>query len=288
MTILVFGRSGQVATELRRRREVVALEPPEVDLTVPGSASAAIERVKPALIINAAAYTAVDRVEEEDVVAQKLNGDAPGEMARAAREAGVPFLHISTDYVYDGSGTAPWKPTDRTGPLGAYGRTKLAGDLAVIQAGGDYAVLRTSWVFSAHGQNYVKTMLRLGRERKALSIVADQIGGPTSAASIAEALLRMGDAFLEGRGKSGIYHFSGAPETSWAGFSREIFAQAGLDVAVSDIPTSAYPTPARRPLNSRLDCSDLKKDYAITQPDWRKDLADVLEELGRNGADPAA
>ncbi len=281
MKILVFGKTGQVATELGRRREVIALGRHDADLTEPGAATAQIERIRPDLVINAAAYTAVDKAETEVDLATRLNGDAPGEMARAAARAGVPFVHVSTDYVYSGEGESPWRPGDPTGPLGVYGRSKLAGDEAVAAAGGRFAVLRTSWVFSAHGQNYVKTMLRLGRERDELAIVADQIGGPTGAASIAGALLTVGDALLAGRGRSGIYHFCGAPETSWAGFSREIFAQAGLSVTVREIPTSDYPTPAKRPLNSRLDCSDLRREFGIAQPDWRKDLSDVLRELAR-------
>ncbi len=280
MTILVIGRTGQVASELARKREVLAMEAPEIDLTDLPACEAKIREIAPELLINAAAYTAVDRAEEDEKLAQAINGDAPGVMAVVAAEMGIPFLHISTDYVFEGSGENRWKPSDAAHPIGAYGRTKLAGDLAVAAAGGEYAVLRTSWVFSAHGNNYVKTMLRLGRERDELSIVADQIGGPTSAASIADALLVIGDAFLAGKGTSGIYHFAGAPDTSWAGFSREIFAQAGLDVAVNDIPTSEYPTPAKRPLNSRLDCSDLVREYGIKQPDWRVDLADVLKDLG--------
>ena len=279
MTILVIGRTGQVATELARKREVIALEPPEIDLTDLPGCVAKIRDIAPSLLINAAAYTAVDRAEEDEELAQAINGDAPGAMAGVAVEMGIPFLHISTDYVFEGSGENRWKPGDAAHPIGAYGRTKLAGDRAVAAAGGQYAVLRTSWVFSAHGNNYVKTMLRLGAERDDLSIVADQIGGPTSAASIAQALLVIGDAFLAGKGSSGIYHFAGAPDTSWAGFSREIFAQAGLDVVVNDIATSEYPTPAKRPLNSRLDCSDLARDYGIKQPDWRVDLADVLKDL---------
>lgn len=280
MTILVIGRTGQVATELVRKREVLALEPPEIDLTNLPACEAKIREIAPELLINAAAYTAVDRAEEDEDLAQVINGDAPGMMAKVAAEMGIPFLHISTDYVFEGSGENRWKPSDAAHPIGAYGRTKLAGDLAVAAAGGQHVVLRTSWVFSAHGNNYVKTMLRLGAERDELSIVADQIGGPTSAASIADALLTITDAFLEGKGSSGIYHFAGAPDTSWAGFSREIFAQAGLDVVVNDIPTSEYPTPAKRPLNSRLDCSDLVRDYGIKRPDWRADLADVLKDLG--------
>ena len=279
MNILVFGRTGQVATELGRRAEIVALEPPELDLTEPGAAEAAIAAHGPDLIINAAAYTAVDKAEDDEALAHRLNADAPGEMARAAAARGVPFVHISTDYVYDGSGTRPWKPTDAPAPLCAYGRTKLAGDKAVAAAGGRFAVLRTSWVFSAHGQNFVRTMLRLGAERERLSIVADQIGGPTSAGAIADAVLRVGRALHAGQGASGIYHFAGAPETSWAGFAREIFRQAGLTVEVEDIPTSAWPTPARRPLNSRLDCSDIAREFGIARPDWRADLAEVLREL---------
>ncbi len=279
MTILVIGRTGQVASELARKREVLAMEAPEIDLTDLPACVAKIRDIAPKLLINAAAYTAVDRAEEDEELAQAINGDAPGAMAGVAAEMGIPFLHISTDYVFEGSGKNRWNPGDAAHPIGAYGRTKLAGDLAVVAAGGQYAVLRTSWVFSAHGNNYVKTMLRLGAERDVLSIVADQIGGPTSAASIAEALLVIGDAFLAGKGKSGIYHFAGAPDTSWAGFSREIFSQSGLDVVVNDIATSEYPTPAKRPLNSRLDCSDLARDYGIKPPDWRVDLADVLKDL---------
>ena len=283
MKILVFGRTGQVATELGRRRDIIALGRREVDLTVAGAAASAIAEHAPDLLINAAAYTAVDRAESDADLARKLNADAPGEMARAAAALGIPLVHVSTDYVYAGTGVAPWKPDDAPGPLGVYGRTKLAGDLGVVAAGGRYAILRTSWVFSAHGQNYVKTMLRLGQERDELSIVADQIGGPTSAASIADAVITVGEGLVAGRGRSGIFHFSGAPETSWAGFSREIFAQAGLEVVVREIATSEYPTPAKRPLNSRLDCRDIAREYGLQQPDWRADLADVLRELGQGG-----
>ncbi len=279
MTILVFGCNGQVASELRRRADVLALGRAEADLMQPGAAERAIRDAAPDLVINAAAYTAVDRAEEDEARATRLNGAAPGEMARAAAAAGVPFVHISTDYVFDGTGTRPWRPGDATGPLGAYGRGKLAGEVAVVAAGGRFAVLRTSWVFSSHGRNFVKTMLRLGRERSELPVVADQVGGPTSAASIADAVLRIGQALRDGGGASGIYHFAGGPDTSWAGFAREIFAQAGMDVAVRNIATADYPTPARRPLNSRLECGDIRREFGIDRPDWRADLAEVLREL---------
>jgi len=230
-------------------------------------------------VINAAAYTAVDRAEEEEALATLVNGEAPGAMARACAAQGIPFVHISTDYVFDGSGTAPWRVGDPTAPLGAYGRSKRMGEEAVRGAGGAHVILRTSWVFSAHGANFVKTMLRLGRERTALKVVGDQIGGPTPAADIAATCLQVLDLLRKNHEKSGTYHFSGSPDTSWAGFARAIFDQAGLDVAVEEILTSAYPTPAARPLNSRLDCAQLETAFGVTRPDWKAGLAAVLEEL---------
>ena len=232
-------------------------------------------------MINAAAYTAVDRAETDAAAAQALNAEAPARMAAAAAARGIPFLHVSTDYVFDGTGTAPWTPAAPTGPLGVYGRTKRAGEIGVAAAGGCFAILRTSWVFSAHGGNFVKTMLRLGQSRDRLDVVDDQIGGPTAAADIAEALLRMAEALTGGQGRPGVYHFAGAPETSWAGFAREIFRQAGLGVAVNDIPTKRFRPipPARRPLNSRLDCSATETVFGISRPDWRVSLAAVLNEL---------
>lgn len=279
MTILVFGHSGQVATELRRQADVVALSRSDADLSDPASCAAAIKRVSPNVVINAAAYTAVDKAEEEEALATLINGDAPGAMAEITAEQGIPFLHVSTDYVFDGSGDAPWRPTDSTGPLGAYGRSKLVGEAAIAAAGGQSAILRTSWVFSAHGNNFMKTMLRLGAERDALSIVADQIGGPTPASAIAAALLRMAEQMQTDPAKGGVHHFSGAPDVSWAAFATEIFDQAGLSVAVSPIATADYPTPAKRPGNSRLDCSELKNQFGIDQPDWRKGVAEVLAGL---------
>lgn len=279
MTILVFGKTGQVATELQRQGDVVALGREDADLAHPETCAAAIRRIGPAAVINAAAYTAVDKAEVEEGLATTINGAAPGAMARAAAELGVPFLHISTDYVFNGTGDRPWLPEDVPGPLGAYGRSKLAGETAIHAAGGQWAVLRTSWVFSAHGANFVKTMLRLGAERDALRVVADQIGGPTAAADIAAALLAMAAQMRDDPAKGGTHHFSGAPSVSWAGFAAEIFAQAGLSVEVTPIPASEYPTPAQRPANSRLDCSSLEQQFAIARPDWKASLAAVLAEL---------
>ena len=281
MKVLVFGRTGQVAHELRRRVPgdvtLTALGRAAADLSDPEAAAAAITRHPADIVINAAAYTAVDRAEEEEALATVVNGASPTAMARAAADRGLPFLHISTDYVFDGSGTAPWRPEAPTAPLGAYGRSKLAGERGVRAAGG--TVLRTSWVFSAHGANFVKTMLRLAETRDRISVVADQVGGPTAAADIADALWTMAAAFHAGSARAGLYHFAGVPDVSWADFAREIFAQAGRAVTVEDIPTSAYPTPAARPGNSRLDCRDLETHFGITRPDWRRSLAEVMKEL---------
>ncbi|MFK7942341.1 MAG: dTDP-4-dehydrorhamnose reductase [Paracoccaceae bacterium] len=289
MKLLVIGKVGQLGTELARQCpadwHMTSLDLPEIDLTKPEDAAARISDTEADLVINATAYTAEDKAEEEEALARAVNADAPGAMARAAAARGIPFLHVSTDYVYDGLGEVAFRPDAPTGPLNVYGRTKLAGDEAVMTAGGAHAVLRTSWVFSAHGGNFVKTMLRLGKEREKLTIVADQIGGPTAAGDIAGALLTMARAFGEGQGasnggQSGIYHFSGAPDVSWADFAREIFAQAKVSCTVEDIPTTAYPTPAARPLNSRLDCATTEMAFGIARPDWRQSLAAVLKELG--------
>lgn len=278
--ILVFGQTGQVAQELQRLApDALFLGRNRVDLRDPDAAAQAIRQAKPEAVVNAAAYTAVDKAEEEESLAQAINGDAPGAMAATCRDLGIPLVHISTDYVFDGTGEAPFKPSDPTGPLGAYGRTKLAGEEAIRAAGGPFAILRTSWVFSAHGGNFVKTMLRLSDSRDHLTIVADQIGGPTPAKAIAEACLKIAQELQRAPEKSGVYHFAGEPDISWAGFAREIFAQAGRAVTVEDISSAAYPTPAKRPLNSRLDCSDLAV-FGLQRPDWRSGLTEVLTELG--------
>lgn len=280
MTVLVFGQTGQVARELARLMpDAVFLGRDRADLSDPAGCAAAIRAARPTAVINAAAWTAVDKAESEEPAALAVNGDAPGAMARACAELGVPFVHISTDYVFDGSGERPWQPGDAVAPLGAYGRTKLAGENAVRAAGGTHAILRTSWVFSAHGANFVKTMLRLGAERDRLTIVGDQVGGPTPAADIAAACLTIVGALRDDPGLTGTYHFSGAPDVSWADFARAIFADAGLSPEVVDIPTSAYPTPAKRPANSRMDCSATMATFGIARPDWRAGLRAVLSEL---------
>lgn len=278
--LLVFGHSGQVAQELRLLVPGAQfLDRTQADLTDPEACAAAIHSIRPRAVLNAAAYTAVDRAETDLETARLVNAIAPGKMAQAAAGLGVPFLHVSTDYVFAGSGDRAWREDDATGPLGAYGATKLAGEQAVAAAGGQWAVLRTSWVFSAHGANFVKTMLRLGAEREELGIVADQIGGPTPAAAIAGALITMARTMLDDGSKGGVYHFSGAPDVSWADFAAEIFLQAGLATRIRRIETADYPTPAQRPLNSRLDCARIADDFGIQRPDWRDGLATVLSQL---------
>ena len=278
--ILVFGETGQLARELAADETVTCLGRDQADLSHPAACAAAIRQAQPQAVINAAAYTAVDKAESDEALASVINGAAPGAMAATCADMGIPFVTVSTDYVFDGSGDAPWQPGDATGPLNAYGCSKLAGEEAVRAAGGAYAILRTSWVVSAHGNNFVKTMLRLGRERDRLTIVADQIGAPTPARDIAAACLAMARQLAEDAGKSGTYHLQGAPETSWADVARAIFAEASITCQVEDIPTTAYPTPAARPLNSRLDCASLEQTFGILQPDWRLGLRDILKDLG--------
>jgi len=274
MRLLMFGKTGQVACDVQRIAagleglEVVALDRPAADLSDPAACAAVVaaHAADVDAVINAAAYTAVDKAETETDLAHTVNGGTPGAIARACAEAGLPFVHISTDYVFDGQGTDPWRPEDPTGPLGVYGASKLAGEQAIAAAGGVHAILRTSWVFSAHGANFVKTMLRLAETRDALTVVGDQIGGPTPAYAIADAVLRMARMLAAGQGASGVYHFAGTPDASWADFAREIFAQAGKAVTVTDIPTSDYPTPARPK-------ADLVKVLAAPSPYMERHLA---------------
>lgn len=277
--LVVFGRSGQLARELARiapRARYLGRD--QADLTDPDACAAAIRGAR--AVVNAAAYTAVDRAESQADLAHAVNATAPAAMAAAAAAEGIPFLHVSSDYVFDGSGDMARAEDAATGPLGVYGASKLAGETGIARAGGRWAVLRTSWVFSAQGSNFVTTMLRLGAERAELGVVDDQIGGPTPADAIAAAALRMVQAMRDDPSLGGLYHFAGAPDTSWAGFATRIMQRAGLDCRIRPILTAEYPTPARRPLNSRLDCGAIARDFGITRPDWRDGLDRVLQELG--------
>lgn len=276
--ILVFGKTGQVAKELQRQAsEAVFLDRQDADLTDPKACAEQIASHNPSCVINAAAYTAVDKAEDEPELAHVINCDAPTAMAQAAQKLAIPFLHVSTDYVFSGKGKTPFLPTDGVAPLGAYGASKLAGEIGVKDAHDNPIILRTSWVFSCHGNNFVKSMLKYGASNAEMRIVADQVGGPTPAHAIAAALLKMAQNSVPAA--AGTYHFSGAPDVSWAQFAREIFAQSDMSTRVIDIPTSEYKTKATRPLNSRLNCDSLKDVFGIDRPDWRKGLATVLAEL---------
>ena len=285
MRILVFGKNGQVARALQDAAgaSVLALSRDDADLMAPGAAQDAIARHQPDVVINAAAYTAVDKAEDDETAARRLNAEAPAEMAAAAHAAGVPFLHISTDYVFDGAPEHRLNEEAPTAPLNVYGATKLEGEQAVAAAHPDAVIMRTSWVFSEYGGNFVKTMLRLAETRDALTIVADQIGGPTAASDIARALLAVAGKKQRGAPGAGVYHFQGVPPVSWAQFAEKIFEIAGKQVAASHIPTSGYPTPAQRPLNTVLDCAKIERDFGVGQPDWRESLRRVIAALKTEG-----
>jgi dTDP-4-dehydrorhamnose reductase len=286
MRALVFGESGQVARELALTArlhgiEAVTLGRAVADLTDPEVCVRAIRDADADIVVNAAAYTAVDRAEDEPDTARMVNATAPGAMAVAASAKGVPFLHISTDYVFDGAPGRAWREDDPTGPLGAYGATKLAGEEAVTGATPDHVILRTAWVFSAHGANFVKTMLKVGRGRPEMRVVGDQRGGPTAARDIAGALWTIATAWRDGKGQPGIFHYAGTPAVSWAEFAEAIFASSGWDERpkITAITTADWPTKAVRPANSVLDCGKIAAAYGIAQPDWQAALDTVIGEL---------
>ena len=277
--ILVFGKMGQVARELQPHKDVIALGRDQADLSLPTTCMEAISHYKPRAVINAAAYTAVDKAESEERLANKINGDAPGAMASACAEIDIPFVHISTDYVFDGSGTTPWSVTHIANPQNAYGRSKVKGEQAIKASGCVYAILRTSWVVSAHGNNFVKTMRRLCETRDQITIVDDQIGGPTCARDIALTCLTIAEQLIQDQSKSGIYHYSGQPNVSWCQFANAIFEQMDSKTIATPIPTAEYPSPASRPLNSRLDCEATQDTFGIARPFWRDGLEEILRDL---------
>lgn len=286
MRVLIAGAQGQVGHELMRLApegvELHGFSSAQLDITSAEQVSAALERCRPDLIINSAAYTAVDKAENEPERAYAVNRDGVVHLARA----GVPLLHISTDYVFAGDACDAYREDDPTGPTGVYGASKLAGEQALAEVNARHVILRTAWVFGAHGNNFVKTMLRLGRERESLGVVADQLGCPTSAASIAAALWRLALHYREqGSLQWGTYHFAGAPACSWYEFAQSIFAQAHELGLLSKVPlvraitTADYPTPAKRPAYSVLACDKLREAYGIEPADWRVELDRVLREL---------
>lgn len=278
--ILVFGESGQIAGELQLFEDIVSLNRRQADLRSPEQCADLIREHKPEAVINAAAYTAVDKAEKEEALAMTINGDAPTQMAEACAELGIPFVQISTDYVFDGTGQKAWLPQSKTNPKNAYGRSKEAGEKGVSESGAVYGILRTSWVISSRGDNFIKTMLRLSETRNELSIVSDQIGAPTPARDIAHACYKMAKDLITNSKKSGRYHFSGSPNVSWYDFACEIFRQTGRDIDLTPILSADYPTAASRPPNSRLNCESTLLEFGIEQPDWREGLNAILKELG--------
>jgi len=280
MKALVFGKTGQVARELAQiLPNARFLSRAEADLTDPNACARIIKTSNVDAVINAAAYTAVDKAEDEAEQVFLVNGTAPTEMAKAAVAKHIPFIQISTDYVFDGQGTKPSLPDDPTAPLGVYGQSKLMGEIGVRAAGGVHVILRTSWVVSAHGSNFMKSMLRFSETRDVLRVVADQIGGPTPAAAIARALVEITAKLAANPDLTGTYQFAGGPDVSWADFARAIFAEAGKAVTVENIPSADYPTPAKRPANSRLDCGSLAQAFGIQRPDWRVGIQQIIADL---------
>ena len=277
--ILVFGKTGQVARELQSHKDVIAIGRGEADLSNPAMCAEAVRRYKPRAVINAAAYTAVDKAESEECLANTINGDSPGSIARTCAELDIPLVHISTDYVFFGMSAEPWENSDTPNPQNAYGRSKLKGEQAITASGCAHVILRTSWVVSAHGQNFVKTMRRLSEKRDCITVVDDQIGGPTCARDIARICISIAERLIQNPRKSGIYHYSGQPNVSWCQFANAIFELMDCKTIASPIPTTEYPTPARRPLNSRLDCEATHDTFGIAQPCWRDGLKEILRDL---------
>lgn len=279
MRILISGHTGQVARELQRalsEHELISLDRHAFDLAQPTSLRRTILREQPDMLINAAAHTAVDQAEQEQALAFTINAEAPGAMAAACAELGIPLIHYSTDYVFDGSKAGAYNEDDTPNPLSVYGASKLAGEQSIAGSGCDHLILRTSWVYSRHGRNFLLTMQRLLQEREQLNVVADQIGAPTWAGSIAAATAELIDAWQQGNRQWGTYHLTNQGETSWFGFAQAIgerLRTSGKPCAkLRPIPTSDYPTPARRPLNSRMDGSKLERNWNVRLPDWQAAL----------------
>lgn len=294
--ILVTGRRGQVVSALRERAaarrdlDVIALGRPALDLAHARGIEAAITACRPDAIVSAAAYTAVDQAETDEAAALAVNAVAPGLIGRAAARLGVPVIHLSTDYVFDGAKPAPYVEDDAVGPLGVYGRSKLAGELALAAATPDHVILRTAWVYSPFGRNFVRTMLTLARERDEVAVVADQVGNPTSALDIADGILRIVDNLRVSAApaRRGIFHMAGAGACSWADFARAIFARSALSggpaARVRPIPAADYPAAAPRPAHSQLDCGRLAAIHGVRLPPWPDALGPVVDRLvGEHG-----
>ena len=289
--MVVTGRGGQVVLSLLergkfdKRFEIIPLGRPELDLSAPDRLEAALRRASPDIIVSAAAYTAVDKAEKDEEAATVINAQAAGVIAATAKSLGVPVVHISTDFVFDGQKPTPYVESDPAAPINAYGRSKLAGERAVTAATANLAILRTAWVYSPFGKNFLKTMLMLAENRDQVSVVDDQLGNPTSAFDIADGILAVAMNLLGSDAPElrGVFHMAGAGYASWADFAAEIFAQlarlGGMSVLVDRISAAEYPTLAKRPANSRLDCSKLASAHGVVLPEWRTATATVLKKI---------
>jgi dTDP-4-dehydrorhamnose reductase len=291
MRIVVTGKSGQVSMALAERAPehgvaLVQVGRPEFDLLTAEAGLDAIAAAKPDAIISAAAYTAVDKAEIDQDTARAVNADGPRALARLAADLAVPLIHLSTDYVFDGTKASPYAESDRTNPLGVYGATKLAGEIALAAGTPNHVILRTAWVYSPFGANFLKTMLRLGGERSELRVVDDQLGNPTSALDLAEAILKVAENLIErpaDQSLRGVFHMTGTGKASWADFARAIFGASaelgGPSPIVTRIRTADYPTSARRPANSRLSNDKLKQLHGVVLPDWRSSTQATVRRL---------
>jgi dTDP-4-dehydrorhamnose reductase len=290
MRILLTGANGQVGWELSNRGgqwglEILALDRSDLDITNPVSVRREVNRSGVFLVVNAAGYTAVDKAESEPELAFAVNRDGPAYLASACGKAGIPLVHISTDFIFDGQKQDPYLETDQVSPLSVYGKSKAAGEVAVRELLSEHVIIRTSWVYGVHGHNFVKTILRLGREREVVQVVDDQYGCPTYAADLAETILRVAAHVLEGRQIHwGTYHYCGKGVTTWHGFAEAVFALANQYTSlkvktIEPISTAEYPTPAKRPANSVLDCSLMEKEFDIRSRPWSASLARMIKEM---------
>jgi len=294
MKLLLLGKGGQVGWELQRSLaplgELVALDFDSTDFNAdfsrPEQLAETVLKVRPDVIVNAAAHTAVDKAESEPDFARKLNATSPGVVAEAAQQIGALMVHYSTDYVFDGSGSKPWKEDDATGPLSVYGSTKLEGEQLVARHCAKHLIFRTSWVYAARGGNFAKTMLRIAKERDKLTVIDDQFGAPTGAELLADITAHAIRATLQDPSKAGLYHAVAGGVTTWHGYARFVIEQAkaaGVELkagpdAVEPVPTTAFPTPAKRPHNSRLDTSRLQSTFGLVLPEWQSGVARMLRE----------
>ena len=294
MRLLLLGKGGQVGWELQRSLaplgEVVALDFDSTDFHAdfrqPEQLAETVLRVRPDVIVNAAAYTAVDKAESEPALARMINATSPSVVAQAAQQIGALMVHYSTDYVFDGSGAEPWQEGDATGPLNVYGQTKLEGEHSIAQHCARHLIFRTGWVYATRGGNFAKTMLRLAKERERLTVIDDQVGAPTGAELLADVTAHVVRATLADPSKAGLYHLVAGGETTWNGYARFVLAQAlaaGVELkawpeTVDAVPTSAFPTPARRPHNSRLNTSKLQSTFGLVLPPWQAGVARMLRE----------